>query len=97
MKRFLKVKDRLLLGVVLTVAMLCLSGCIGASMAKKKARTAFTHFNNRDMTNFLSLWDEDASFTYPGEVSASGTAQGKEAIQKSLSIPTCYLAIQSIL
>jgi ketosteroid isomerase-like protein len=54
---------------------------IGSFIAKRKVREAFECFNNRDMHRFFELWDEDAVFIYPGEVSVSGVVTGKTAIQ----------------
>ncbi len=54
---------------------------IGAIIAKRKAREVFRHFNNRDMQSFFKLWDDNAVFIYPGEVSASGVVMGKTAIE----------------
>ena len=53
----------------------------GALMAKRKVREVFRHFNNRDMQSFFKLWDDNAVFIYPGEVSASGVVEGKAAIE----------------
>lgn len=54
---------------------------LGAVIAKQKVRAAFSYFNDRDMEKFLSFWADDAMFTYPGEVSASGMVKGKIAIE----------------
>ena len=53
---------------------------LGAIIAKRKVRSAFEYFNDRDMEKFLSLWDDNAIFIYPGNVSASGTNTGKTAV-----------------
>ena len=52
---------------------------LGFLIAKQKVRTAFSYFNDRNMEKFLSLWDENATFTYPGNLSVSGTKEGKVA------------------
>jgi ketosteroid isomerase-like protein len=52
----------------------------GALFAKQKVRSAFSYFNDRNMEKFLSLWDDNAIFTYPGNVSVSGTNKGKNAV-----------------
>jgi len=54
---------------------------VGALVAKRKVRAAFSSFNDRDIPRFLASWDEDATFIYPGEVSVSGTVTGKTAIE----------------
>ena len=53
---------------------------LGVLIAKHKVRTAFSHFNDRKMEKFLSLWDENAIFVYPGNVSVSGKKEGKAAV-----------------
>ncbi len=53
---------------------------LGALIAKQKVRSAFSYFNDRNMEKFLSLWSENATFTYPGNLSVSGTKVGKIAI-----------------
>ena len=42
---------------------------LGALIAKHKVRSAFSYFNDRNMEKFLSLWDDNAIFIYPGHVS----------------------------
>ncbi len=54
---------------------------IGAIIAKSNTRKAFKALNNHDIETFMSLWHEDGSYTYPGNVSASGTHQGKDAVR----------------
>ena len=54
---------------------------LGAFIAKKKVREAFSSFNDRDIPKFLESWADDAMFIYPGDVSASGTVKGKTAIE----------------
>ena len=54
---------------------------IGAIIAKRKARSAFDSLNRRDLASFLAGYSEDATYTYPGTVSVSGTHRGKEAIE----------------
>ena len=53
---------------------------LGALIAKHKVRSAFSYFNDRNMEKFLSLWDENAIFIYPGHVSVSGTNEGKSTV-----------------
>ena len=54
---------------------------VGALIAKRRVRAAFSSFNDRDIPAFLASWDENASFIYPGDVSVSGTLTGKTAIE----------------
>lgn len=55
---------------------------IGALIAKSKVRSAFAALNRRDLPAFLSGWAVDATFFYPGNVSASGKMEGKKTIQE---------------
>ncbi|MFC2031717.1 nuclear transport factor 2 family protein [Chloroflexota bacterium] len=54
---------------------------IGAILAAKSVRAAFESLNQRDVAQFLSGWDEDAVFVYPGDLSVSGEFRGKAAIE----------------
>jgi ketosteroid isomerase-like protein len=54
---------------------------IGAIIVKSKVRSAFAALNRRDLPAFLSGWAEDATFIYPGNLSASGKLEGKKAIE----------------
>ncbi len=54
---------------------------VGALVAKRKVRAAFSSFNERDIPTFLASWDENATFIYPGDVSVSGTVTGRPAIE----------------
>lgn len=74
---------------------------IGALIAKHKVRSAFSYFNDRDMEKFLSLWDENATFTYPGNLSVSGTKEGKAAISEWFNNlmdvgPSVHFSLKSI-
>ncbi len=74
---------------------------LGAIIAKQKVRSAFSYFNSRNMKKFLSLWSEDATFTYPGNLSVSGTKVGKSAITNwfnhlMVSGPKVHFSIKSI-
>jgi ketosteroid isomerase-like protein len=55
---------------------------IGAIISKSKVRAAFDALNRRDLQTFISGWAEDATFFYPGNVSASGKMEGKKTIQE---------------
>lgn len=54
---------------------------IGAVMAKRAIHSAFAALNRRDIPAFLSRWSDDATFVFPGDVSASGEHHGRVAIQ----------------
>jgi hypothetical protein len=41
---------------------------LGALIAKQKVRSAFSYFNDRNMEIFLSLWDDNAIFSYPSGI-----------------------------
>ncbi len=74
---------------------------IGAIIAKQRVRTAFSYFNDRNMEKFLSLWDDNATFTYPGTLSVSGTSRGKGAISDWFSHlmssgPSVHFSLKSI-
>jgi len=53
---------------------------IGAIIAKRKARSSFDCLNRRELHAFLRDWADDATFVYPGNLSVSGTMEGKPAI-----------------
>ena len=55
---------------------------IGAVIARKKVRASFECLNHRDLNTFLRTWAEDATFIYPGNLSVSGTMEGKSAIHE---------------
>ena len=54
---------------------------IGAIIAKSNTRKAFNALNKHDIETFMSLWHEDGSYIYPGNVSVSGAHQGKNAVR----------------
>jgi ketosteroid isomerase-like protein len=54
---------------------------IGAVVAKKAIANAFDALNRHDLVKFMSAWRDDGVFIYPGEISASGTFQGKSAVE----------------
>ena len=54
---------------------------IGAIIAKRLASSGFDALNRHDLAKFMAAWAEDATFTYPGNVSMSGETKGKKAIQ----------------
>lgn len=54
---------------------------IGAIVAKKAIANAFEAMNRHNLSEFLSGWRDDGVFIYPGEIPASGTFQGKSAVE----------------
>lgn len=54
---------------------------IGALIAQRRVRSTYRALNARDLDRFLAAWSEDAAFTFPGDVAASGTWRGKPAIR----------------
>ena len=54
---------------------------IGALIAKSKVTSSYDLLNSRDIKNFLANWHDDATWIYPGNVSASGEFRGKQAIE----------------
>ncbi len=54
---------------------------IGALIAKKAIAKAFEAMNRHDLSEFMSGWRNDGVFIYPGEIPASGTFQGKSAVE----------------
>ncbi len=54
---------------------------IGALMAKRRAPTVYEALNRRDLEAFLEYWANDGTFVFPGDIDASGTHSGKEAVR----------------
>jgi ketosteroid isomerase-like protein len=54
---------------------------IGALVARKAIAAAFEAMNRHDLPKFMSTWRDDGVFIYPGEIPASGTFQGKSAVE----------------
>ena len=54
---------------------------IGALIARKAIADAFRAMNRHDLSKFMSTWRDDGVFIYPGEISASGTFGGKNAVE----------------
>lgn len=54
---------------------------IGALVAQWSVRRTYDALNARDLDAFLTAWAEEASFTFPGDVPASGTVTGKAAVR----------------
>ena len=53
---------------------------IGTIIAKKAVYNTYRYLNSRDLAAFLADWQEDATFTYPGNLSVSGEIKRKGAI-----------------
>lgn len=53
---------------------------IGALIAKAAVKKTFSSLNQKDLTRFLKDWHDDAVFQYPGDLSVSGTYEGKAMI-----------------
>ena len=54
---------------------------IGALIAKSKVTSSYDLLNNRDINTFLANWHDEATWVYPGNISASGEFKGKTAIE----------------
>jgi ketosteroid isomerase-like protein len=50
-------------------------------MVRKALAGYFKALNRHDLRKFMSAWQDDGVFTYPGEIPASGTFRGKSAIE----------------
>lgn len=53
---------------------------IGALVAQRRVRSTYDALNARDLDGFLASWSDDATFTFPGDVPASGTWRGMAEI-----------------
>jgi ketosteroid isomerase-like protein len=54
---------------------------IGAILAKRGIAGGYNAMNRRDVPAIMSDWHDDAVFTYPGDIPASGTFKGKTVIE----------------
>ena len=54
---------------------------IGAVIAKRRGSLAFDRLNRRELAKSMAAWADDATFTFPGNVSISGETKGKKAIE----------------
>jgi ketosteroid isomerase-like protein len=54
---------------------------IGALIAKSKVTSSYDLLNNRDINSFLANWHDEATWVYPGNISAGGEFKGKTAIE----------------
>jgi ketosteroid isomerase-like protein len=55
---------------------------IGALIAKSKVTSSYDLLNSGDVKGFLANWHEEATWVYPGGISASGEFKGKKAIEE---------------
>jgi ketosteroid isomerase-like protein len=55
---------------------------IGAVIAKSLVRSSYDAMNRGDTPAIMSGWRDDATFTYPGRISVSGTRKGKQEIEE---------------
>jgi ketosteroid isomerase-like protein len=54
---------------------------IGAMLAKRGVAEGYNAMNRRDLPAMMADWHDDAVFIYPGDIPASGTFEGKSAIE----------------
>ena len=54
---------------------------IGAILAKRGVAEGYKAMNRRDLPEMMADWHDEAMFVYPGDVPASGTFEGKGAIE----------------
>jgi ketosteroid isomerase-like protein len=74
---------------------------IGALVARKALAGAFDALNRHDLPGFMSAWSDDAAFVYPGDLSESGTFEGKDAVEGWFRrffehFPTIQFAVRDI-
>ena len=54
---------------------------IGAIIARKAVSGSFEALNQHDLAKFMSSWHDGGVFIYTGDISASGTFNGKSAVE----------------
>ena len=54
---------------------------IGAILAKRGVGDGYKAMNRHDLPAVMADWHDDAVFTYPGDIPASGTFEGKSVIE----------------
>lgn len=54
---------------------------IGAIIARRAIRDAFSALDQHNLAKFMSAWKDDGVFVYPGDISASGSFEGKSSIE----------------
>ena len=58
---------------------------IGAVIAKKMARSILDALSRRDLAKVTSVLAEDATWTFPGNVTISGESKGKKAFEAAMA------------
>jgi uncharacterized protein (TIGR02246 family) len=74
---------------------------IGAVLAKKQAGSSFDALSRHDLTKFMSAFAEDATWTFPGNISISGETKGKQAIEAGIAklfehIPKMHFTVKEV-
>ena len=54
---------------------------IGAILAKRGIAEGYDAMNRHDLAAIMADWHDDAVFTYPGDIPASGTFEGRSVIE----------------
>lgn len=54
---------------------------IGVFLAKKAITDGYAAMNRRDLSKMMSMFSDDATLIYPGDVPQSGTYKGMDAIE----------------
>lgn len=54
---------------------------IGAILAKMLGRRSYDAINRGDVAGIMANWHDEASLTYPGSLSVSGTRKRRDAIE----------------
>jgi len=54
---------------------------IGVVIARALARRSYHAINRGDVAAIMAKWHENATLTYPGKLSVSGTRKGKQEIE----------------
>lgn len=54
---------------------------IGAIIARKAVRGAFEALDKHDLSKFMSAWQDDGLFIYPGDIPVSGMFKGKNSVE----------------
>jgi ketosteroid isomerase-like protein len=54
---------------------------IGAILAKRGVAAGYDAMNRRDLPAIMADWHDKAVFTYPGDLPASGTYEGRSVIE----------------
>lgn len=54
---------------------------IGAILARRAIRDAFRALDQHNLSKFMSTWKDDGVFVYPGDISASGSFEGKSSVE----------------